>query len=461
MSRLIARVDRRVVAALVSLLIVTACALVPTGANQQISLTIWVDTPAIGASLRQRIQPFMRDHPEIQVNVFDQVGKIQNGDISIAIEALSNTQLQPDVVALTDRDFRLMSNRSDLMNLDPYIIENSDFQTDDFFPNILESFRDKGKQYAISSEIVPWVVYYNKQLFDQAHLGYPDLTWSTSQFLTSAEYLTGLGGQDSRQGSIGFVADPTMAIVPFIEAYGVEAADGADDPYAKWLADKRAADAVQWYADLGLREKVMPTDSSNRQIGYWFAGRAGLAAMFMDQRNQVPPFFQRDEGTILTPTTTATVVPQTPWKFSWGVTMLPKAETQTTVYYVSGYGIPSVSPHPDESWLLIDYLTRNLPDQPGRAYVPSRESLAYSQAFADLYPETGRQAYTASVLIGNRLPAIPPAANLTTDDVNGMLLGEVHPSSAIQAYRDRIQPLLIPLAGQPTPTPTPDNTIMP
>ena len=47
------------------------------------NLVVWVDTPAIGASIRQRIVPFLRDHPDIQITVFDQVGKIQNGDISI------------------------------------------------------------------------------------------------------------------------------------------------------------------------------------------------------------------------------------------------------------------------------------------------------------------------------------------------------------------------------------------
>jgi ABC-type glycerol-3-phosphate transport system substrate-binding protein len=455
------RVDRRLAVALLSLIVVTACAFAPTSANPAVTLTIWVDTPPIGASLRQRIQPFMHDHPDITVNVFDQVGKIQNGDISIAIEALTNTELQPDVVALTDTDFRLMSNRADLLNLDPYIIENSDFQSDDFFPNTLEGFRDRGKQYAIASEVVPWVVYYNKDLFDHSHLDYPDLSWTSSQFLTSAEYIAGSQTSESRNQTVGFIADPTQAILPFMESYGVQPVDPSDDPYARWLGDRRAAAALQWYADLGLRQAVMPTDTNPRELGLWFTGRAGMSAMYMDQRNNVPQFFQRDFGTLLTPTTTATMVPQTAWKFGWGVTTLPKAETQTTVFYVSGYGIPSVSPHPDESWLLIDYLTRNLPDRPGRAYVPSRESLAYSTAFANLYPETGRQAYTQSILIGHRLPALPPAAALTQDDVGAVLLGEVHPASALQAYRDRIQPLLLPFAAQPTVTPTPNNSIMP
>src|SRR5207245_10301780 len=126
-----------------------------------------------GASIRQRIDRFTREHPNLNVKVFDQAGKIQNGDVSIAIEALANTDLAPDVMALTATDFRLMSNRSDLMNLAPYFIQDIGFQPDDFFPTILDTFRDKGKQYAVPSEIVPWVIFYNKQLFEAAKIAPP------------------------------------------------------------------------------------------------------------------------------------------------------------------------------------------------------------------------------------------------------------------------------------------------
>src|SRR5260370_487736 len=106
----IQRVDGRLRAALIALLFVTvACAITPTSFTTPTTLVVWVANPAIGASIKQRIGPFLRDHPNLQITVFDQVGKIQNGDVSIAIEALQNSTLAPDVMALTDRDFRLMS----------------------------------------------------------------------------------------------------------------------------------------------------------------------------------------------------------------------------------------------------------------------------------------------------------------------------------------------------------------
>ncbi len=442
------RANPRLRAALIALaVVVVACAFSPSQSLPTRKLVVWVDTPAIGASIRQRIGPFVQAHPNLDVTVFDQFGKIQNGDVSIAIEALTSSELSPDVVALTDRDFRLMSNRDDLLNLSPYIIQQDDFATDDFFPAAFDAFRDRGKQYAIPSEVVPWVIFYNKQLFESAHVDEPALNWTVSDFIAAGQRVAAASSQ--KQQVVGFVADPTVAVLPFIETFGVAPDDAVDDPFARWLDDRRTADAVQWFADLGLREGLMPTEQGNRTLGFWYGGRAAMAGFFMDQRGQAPAFFQREAN--LTPTTTASPTPVAAWRFPWGVTMVPKAEVQTTVYYVSGYGIAQTSKDPDDAWQLIDFLTRNLPDQPGRAYVPARESLALSKKFADLYPETGREAYVQSVLVGHRLPALPPAANPTFEDLQGILSGSVHAANGLQAYRDRIQPLL----NRPVPTPTP------
>ena len=388
--------DPRILAALISVLfVVAACAVSATVGPPPITLVVWVDTPTIGASIQQRIGAFEQDHPNIQVKLFNQFGKIQNGDVSVPIEALANSELSPDVVALTDQDLKLMSNRDDLLNLGPYIIQQSDFDTSDFFPLVWDAFRYQGKQYAIPSEVVPWVFYYNKQLFDRSHLPYPTGNWGTSQFVATAQQFTG-GTIGKDQTIIGFVSDPTQAVLPFVESYGVVPQDGSDDPYQKWLDDKRTVDAVQFFADLSLRQQVMPNDPSNRSLGLWFGGRAAMTGLFMDQRNQLPAYMQRQSPTFLTPTVVGTPTPPPGWKFPYGVAMQPRAEVQTTVYYASGYAIPQFSKNPDLAWTLIAYLTSHLPEQPYHAYVPARESLAYSKQFNDLYPETGHEAYVQS-----------------------------------------------------------------
>ena len=444
--------DRRLVASLIALaVVVAACAAAPITSTTDRNLVIWVATPSVGASILQRIGTFMHDNPGIHVTVFDHTGAIKNGDVSIAIEALQTSNVAPDVIALTDRDLGLMSNQADLLDLGPYVIEQSGFQTDDFFPSTLDAFRAHGKQYAIPSEVDPWVVFYNKQLFDKAHVPYPNVSWSASEFLTAAGYIQGtVQTTDRREQQVGFVTNPTQALLPVIQSFGVDPGDGSDDPYAKWLIDHRSVEAGQWLTDLVVRHKVMPFDPEGRETGFWFIGRSGIAAMFMDQREQIPAYFERNRD--LTPTVTGTAVPPAGWKFSWDVAMMPKQEVETSIFSISGYGISQTSTHPDDAWLLIDYLTKHLPQQTGSAYVPSRESLAYSPEFAALYPEPGREAYIRSVLEGHRIPIWPPAADPTTQDLTGMLQGTVHPGQAMQAYRDRIQPL-INLAPPATPTP--------
>lgn len=448
--------DARFRAALFSLvlaLVITGCA-IETAGPAPVNLVIWVDNPAIGSSVQQRIVPFMQEYPNIQVKVFDQFGRIQNGDVSVAIEALAGTQLAPDVVALTNEDFGLMSNPADLVDLRPYIDEENDFQSDDFFPTTLEAFQYQGKQLAIPAALDPWVVFYNQTLFDQAHIAPPSLDWTTGEFVEDGVRVEEMAG--GKQEMAGFVTDPTQALLPFIEEFGVIPQDASVDPTARWLNEPGATDALQWFADLGLRQQIMPMDLGPRTLGLWYAGRAGMMAGFMDQRNQIPAFMLRRMGISVGGTPTATaggVTPPAPgWKFKWGVTMMPRAEDQTTDYYLTGYGIPAASLHPDDAWLLINYLTSHLPEQPGTAYVPSRESLAKSKQFAALYPEPGHQAYIQSVEVGHPVPVLPPAAEPTEQDLAGALDGSVHPENALHAYQDRIQPIL---ETPPTPTPTP------
>src|SRR5690348_739104 len=93
-------IDARCRAALIALVfVVAACAFVPATTNTITTLVVWVDTPAIGASIRSRIGQFKKDNPTLDVKVFDQAQKIQTGDVSVSIEALTNTDLSPDVVA--------------------------------------------------------------------------------------------------------------------------------------------------------------------------------------------------------------------------------------------------------------------------------------------------------------------------------------------------------------------------
>lgn len=431
------------------LLTAVACSLIPSN-QPPTTLVIWVSDPSFGASISQRLQPFLHDHPNLQVKVFDQAGRILSGDVSLAIEALAGTEKAPDVIAITDLEFQLMSNPDDLLNLSPYVMEQSNFQSEDFFPSVLDAFRLQGRQYAIPSDVVPWMIFYNEQLFDQAGLSYPSMNWSTSEFVADAQQV-----QARRAGNgevAGFVTDSGVALLPAISIFGAVPKDIKDDPDVSWLADPRAARGLDWLAGLALRDKIMPIDSQNRSEALWAMGRAAMGGMFMDQRNLLPAFMQRSSAS-LTPTPTGRAA-ASGWNFPWGVTMMPKAEIQSTVYFVAGYAIPATSHDPDNAWLLIDYLTRNLPESPGRAYVPSRMSLAHSAKFASLYPEEGREAYIRSVQLGQRIPVLPLAAYASFADLQNVFTGTASSSEALHTFQDHVRSLATTSPASSTPAPS-------
>lgn len=54
----------------------------------------------------------------------------------------------------------------------------------------LSDYQVDGKTYAIPYRQDSWVLFYNKNLFDQAHVAYPDGSWTWSDYVTASEKLT-------------------------------------------------------------------------------------------------------------------------------------------------------------------------------------------------------------------------------------------------------------------------------
>ena len=50
-------------------------------------------------------------------------------------------------------------------------------------------FRLEGKQYAVPFGVDPWVMFYNKDLFDHYTVAYPQPGWDWTDFLAQAQAL--------------------------------------------------------------------------------------------------------------------------------------------------------------------------------------------------------------------------------------------------------------------------------
>jgi ABC-type glycerol-3-phosphate transport system substrate-binding protein len=89
----------------------------------------------------------------------------------------------------------LLAREEELLALDPFIDLDEEYQQflDDFIPSILETYRYNGTLYGLPKDANAWCIRYNKYLFDEAGVAYPEPGWTWDDIMDKAATLNELG----------------------------------------------------------------------------------------------------------------------------------------------------------------------------------------------------------------------------------------------------------------------------
>lgn len=304
-----------------------------------------------------------------------------------------------------------------ILNVHPMLKADHAWELDDFYPSVLAQFQYDGDLWGIPGEVVPWVVFFNKNLFDLAGVAYPPPDWTWDNFLVTAiglrkalpeRYLPFAGGCD--------------AAVPFIYAHGGSLRDAARRPA---LDAPLTVEALQWYVDLALVHEVMPTLAQAE--AYEPEPREGILAgvsVSLYGEGEVSEGKKRiayanallkmaaDYGDVamwISPLSERGGLQDLKWDFDWGIVPLPRDAVEVAMVETYGYYITAHSRHPQGALRWIEYLTRHRTDILG---IPARRSVAQGMAFREaLVREIGVEGFDACL---HRLEAGQPVdATLT------------------------------------------------
>ena len=102
----------------------------------------------------------------------------------------------PDVAMLGMDKLGSWVPRAALQDLTPYI-EQSGFDLNMFFPAVKDAITYNGGIYAMPRDATTSVIAYNKQLFDQAGVPYPQTGWTREDFLNIARALVQKDGNQT------------------------------------------------------------------------------------------------------------------------------------------------------------------------------------------------------------------------------------------------------------------------
>jgi multiple sugar transport system substrate-binding protein len=324
-----------------------------------LTYTSWELYPQQAENERQTlVTPFQEQFPNITIENSAVAGYDAYWQ---KIQTLYATNQAPDVYAMSvgyEWDF---ANEGKIIDIDDQV--KAEMPEDEYFQSSLPMLRypdPSGRLYAFPFQWVCSVLYYNKDLFDQAGVPYPDETWTYDTLLDAAKELTG-------EGQFGFSSNSAHTqLDAAIYANGGKVL--SDDYKTCVLADSpEAIETIQWFVDLIAVHKVAPDANQSRDIGLGTANspfQSGRVAMVIDGSWQI--------------STTRGV------DFNWDIALVPSGTEDRVIYGgPDSLSISSTTPHVEEAWEFLKYAVgpaRSV-ESFGAGVVPIYKATANSEAW--------------------------------------------------------------------------------
>lgn len=268
----------------------------------------------------------------------------------------------PDVFQGCCSFIPIWAQKGYLLDLRPYVQADLDRATiEDWDPVQYNSFFTReGRQYALPKYHGALALYYNKDLFDQARVAYPNDSWNHADYLTAMKRLTQDSNKDGKTDVWGSMIDIGWErLQVHVNAWGGHFVD-PNDPTQSRMADPAALQALEWIRARVWDDKVMATALDVQNKGTQEAFAAGRLAMVEDGSWAL-------KGIL------------TNANFRIGLAALPSGPARrATLATTDGFGIYAGTKHPDAAWELVKFL---ISQEYGRAMAkaqflqPARASL--------------------------------------------------------------------------------------
>jgi multiple sugar transport system substrate-binding protein len=373
---------------------------------------------------------FQKRHPNISIKA-ENAGDSSANFLTKYLSQASGGSL-PDVMFNGFGFAQTFISAGSFLALDDYIAKEPDFKLDDFTKPSTGYYKAGGKLYSIPYDCGPVMLYYNKDLFDKAGVGYPDASWTLDTLREAAKKLT-TGDGPSKVFGIAPQLNPTDGMMDPVRLNPLGGAYLSEDESEVLIDQPDSIAAMQWWADIFLVDGSTPSPAELQamQSDPFLLGKA---AMNINGSWSVPTL--RDEAT-----------------FKWAITDWPAGtKTQSTAAVGSAYSITSKSANQDAAWLYLNEYTSTsgqifMTASTGKGSM-SRNSAWPTYLQSELAPEGAQSIYDAlnkyatsdGVVFGSASTAINNAVKPIWDQV---LAKSLPVDEACTQIATAIKPLLV------------------
>ncbi len=323
---------------------------------ERLTLTFVADHPTQPDMFHGLARAFEEKHPDIAVEIKSPGSDGQQGDCFAGSVNLDN---------LLDREKVLL--------LDPLLGQEEASHTDDFYPAHLAALRREGKLWGLPLQASIAAIYYNKDLFDQAGVPYPEASWTRQDFEETARALT-LEREDARQYGYAPLGNVLWDWLLYVASHGISLWDARGRPQ---FDDPAVVEATAQYFQF-LRDVAPPLPDKVDDL-----------LLFEEQSNLV------QGGQVATWPAFTFLEQNYPWVDSirYGLAPMPRGAVGVTWFEHTGLYISAGTVSPRACWQWLKYVSENF--MPSRA-LASRRSVTESERFVRRVGQEAAATFRAS-----------------------------------------------------------------
>lgn len=370
---------------------------------------------------------YMEQNPNVEIKWID-----LGDDRVIKTMTLISSGEAPDILYLNENIYTY-TTRGVLEPLTKYIEAEGEGYLDYFYDSLLQLLMYEGELYALPQEVSPYVIYYNKALFDKYNVAYPTNDWTFEEWYETCKALT--HPEDLVYGeNIMAWGDKYLQQ---LSRLGVEVY--TDDMQGIWTAQSEnyetALAAFEWLRVAVAEDEICPDPAETTAMGEGFGQMFRNQQVAMDSAGlwNLPAY--ADE----------------PLDFEWDVVMCPLStdDTRTVRAGILNWGIYSGSEVKDAAWDVLKFFVGHEGQKIVAKYnmaLPSAKDEEANQMIIDSkFPES----------VSNFVDSVPyiyiqdsmslcedEVTNILTAKLQSMILGDLTAEEALNEFNEEAVPVL-------------------
>ncbi len=258
--------------------------------SSTIHLAQFMTDPVLIEKLHAVVSDIEKRHPGLQI----QIDNIPYNEYQQKLTTQLAGGDAPDVIYVEVNNFVDLYLRDVFEDLTPYV-QKDGVDLKGYYPGVLTRFSPGGKVYALPQDTAPMgLVFYNRKMFRDAGLPYPDGSWTWPEpFLSICQKLT----KKDAAGHVtqwAFIDANDIQYENFVFSNGGNWVDDTDHPTRLTLDEPKAMEGIQFRRDMIQKYHVSPDPSQihafNFSTGQMQMFMNGEAAMLCSGIWQTPGF---------------------------------------------------------------------------------------------------------------------------------------------------------------------------